>query len=81
MGLSERFFGISSDSNDVSWDQYHQVFYDNKSAFEYNMSRIQTLETSIAKLQAWHKFLEVKEKIPNKQMDYITVYTLQMELM
>ena len=48
MNLSEEFFGASSDSNDVSWDQANQVFYDNKSAFEYNMSRLKTLESPIA---------------------------------
>ena len=40
-------FGTPSDSNDISWDQAHQVFYENKSAFEYNMSRLQTLKTPI----------------------------------
>ena len=40
MDLSERFFGTASESNDVSWDQAHQVFYENKSTFEYNMSRL-----------------------------------------
>ena len=48
MDLSERFVGTSSDSNDISWDQAHQVFYDNKSVFEYKMSRLQTLEIPIA---------------------------------
>ena len=54
MYLSERFLGTASDSNDVSPDQAHQVFYDNKSALEYNMLRLQTLESPIAKLQARH---------------------------
>ena len=62
MDLSERFLGTAYDSNDVRWDQYHQVFYDNKSAFEYNMSRIQTLKITIAKLQACHKCPEAKKK-------------------
>ena len=62
MYLSERFFGTSSDSNDVSWDQYRQVFYYKNSAFEYNMSRLQTLEIPIAKLQARHNCLEAKKK-------------------
>ena len=62
MDLSERFLGTASDSNDVSWDQYHQVFYENKSSFEYNMSRLQTLETPITKLQACHKCPEAKKK-------------------
>ena len=48
MDLSEQFVGTASDSNDVSWDQSHQVFYDNKYAFEYNMSRLQILEIPIA---------------------------------
>ena len=62
MGLSEPFFGTASDSNDVSWDQDHQVFYDNKSTFEYNISRLQILESPIAKLQARHNCSEAKKK-------------------
>ena len=81
MDLSEQFFGTASDSNDVGWDQAHRVFYDNKSAFEYNMSRLQTLEILIAKLQARHKFPEAKKKTPKKQMGCIPVYILQRELM
>ena len=45
------------------------------------MSRLQKLENPIAKLQALHLFLEAKEKILKKKMGYITIYTLQMELM
>ena len=60
--LSERFFRTASDSNYGSWDQANQVFYDNKFAFEYNMSRLQTLEIPIAKLQARHNCSEAKEK-------------------
>ena len=82
MDLSERFFRTAYDSNGVSWDQYHRVFNDNKYSFEYNMSRLQTLEIPIAKLQAHHNFSEAKKKkIPKKQMAYIPVYTLQSDLM
>ena len=38
------------------------MFYDNKSVFEYNMSRLQTLESPGAKLQARHNCLEAKKK-------------------
>ena len=61
MDLYERFVGTASDSNDVSWDQSHQVFYDNTFAFEYNISRLQTLEIPIAKLQACHNCSEEKK--------------------
>ena len=64
MDLSERWFGTPSDSNGVSWDQAHWLFYENKSSFEYNMSRLQTLETPIAKLQARHNCLEAKKQYP-----------------
>ena len=37
MDLSEQFVGTASGSNDVSWDQDHQVFYDKKSAVEYKI--------------------------------------------
>ena len=66
MDLSERFIGTISDSNGVSWDQAHQVFYDNKSSFEYNMSRLHTLKTPIAKSQARHNCLEAKKKDPQE---------------
>ena len=81
MDLSQQFFGTASDSDNVHWDQAHQVFYDNKSVFEYNMLMLKTLESPISKLQAHHNCLEAKKYIPKKQMDYITVYTLQRELM
>ena len=63
MDLSERFVITSYDSNDVSLDQSHQVFYDNKSAFEYNISGLQTLESPISKLQVRHNYSEVKKKV------------------
>ena len=66
MDLSERFVGTSSDSNDVSLYQNHCVFYDNKSAFDYNMSRLQILEIPIAKLQARHNCSEAKKKDPQE---------------
>ena len=81
MDLSEWFVGTSSDSNDVSWDQAHRVFHENTSAFEYNISRLQTLENPIAKLQTSHNYSEAKKNIPKKQMAYIPVYTLQRELL
>ena len=62
MGLSVKFIGTEPDSNDVSWDQHHRVFYEKKSAFEYNMSKLTTLEIPIAKLQARHNCLEAKKK-------------------
>ena len=62
MDLSEHCFGTASDSNDVSWDQAHQVFYENKYDFVYNMSRLQTLEIPIAILQARHNCSEAKKK-------------------
>ena len=80
MHLSERFVVTTSDLNNIIWDQYHRVFYDNKSAFEYKMSRLQTLEIPIAKLQARHNCSEAKKNITKKQMDYIRVYTLQRDL-
>ena len=43
MDLSEQFFEPSSDLNDVSCDQVHRLFYDNKSTFKYNMTSLQTL--------------------------------------
>ena len=43
MDLSKQFVGTASDSNYVIWDQYHRVFYDNNSAFEYNIPMLQTL--------------------------------------
>ena len=81
MDFSEQFFGKASDSNYVSWDQFHQVFDENKSAFEYNMPRLQKLETPISKLQARQNCLENKKNISNNQMAYIPVYILQRELM
>ena len=62
MDLFEQFVGTSSDSNDVSWYQANQVFYDNKSVFEYNMPRFETLEIPISRLQARHNCLEAKKK-------------------
>ena len=62
MVLSERFFKTASYLNDVSCDQDHQVFYDNKYAFEYSMSRLKTLEIPITKLQARHNCSEAKKK-------------------
>ena len=67
MDLSEHCFGTASDSNDVSWDQSHQVFYENKYDFVYNMSRLQTLEIPISRLQAFHNFSEVKKKYPQEE--------------
>ena len=64
--LSELFVRTSSDSNDISWDQAHQVFYDNKSVFEYKMSRLQILEIQIAILQTRHNCLEAKKKDPKE---------------
>ena len=66
MDLSEIFVGTASDSNDASQDQAHRVFYDNKSAFEYNISRLQRLEIPIAKLQARHNCSEAKKKGPRE---------------
>ena len=62
MNLSEQLFGAEYDSNYVSWDQAHQVFYHNKTAFEYNMSRLQTMEIPIAKWQASLNYLEARKK-------------------
>ena len=67
MDLSEQFFQTSYDSNDVSWYQSHRVFYDNKSAFKFNMLRLQTLEIPIAKLQARHNFSEAKKKYSQEE--------------
>ena len=39
-----------------------ECFMTKNSAFEYNMSRLQTLEIPIAKLQARHKCSEAKKK-------------------
>ena len=64
--LSEQFVQTESDSNDVSYDQTHRVFYNNKSAFEYNMSRLQTLESPIAKLKLCHNCSEAKKKYPQE---------------
>ena len=59
MDLSGRFVRTLSESNDVSWDQDHQLLYDNNSAFEYNMSMLQTLEIPISRLQARHNLLNL----------------------
>ena len=42
------------------------MFYDNNSALEYNMSRLQSLEISIAKLKSRHNFSEAKKKHPQE---------------
>ena len=42
------------------------VFYENKSAFEYNMLRLQTLEIPIARLQARYNCSEAKKKDPQE---------------
>ena len=81
MDLSEQFFGTSSDSNDVIWNQAHQAFYYNKSTFENNMPRLQTLEIPIAISQARHNCLGAKKNIPKNKMAYISVHNLQRELM
>ena len=57
------------------------MFYDNKYAFEYNMSRLQTLEIPIDKLKEHHNCSEAKKKYTQEEMAYIPVYTLQRELM
>ena len=57
------------------------MFYDNKYAFEYNMSRLQTLE--LPNLLNYERAITVRKRrknIPKKQMAYIPVYTLRREL-
>ena len=73
--LFGRFVRTSSDSNNASWDQAYRVFYENKSAFEHSMLRLQTLKIPIAKLQARHNCSEAKKKIfPKRNGFYSCLY-------
>ena len=60
--LRTRFVGTASDSTDPQWDQAPHLFFDNKSAHEFNMARLQSLQKPIARLDAVHNKPEAKRK-------------------
>ena len=52
--LKTRFIQTAQDTNCSDWDNATRLFYDNKSTFEYNMTKLQRLNKPIAKLEAKH---------------------------
>ena len=52
--LKQRFIQTAEDITHVCWDNAPRLFFDNRSSFEYNMGKLKSLGTPIARIKAAH---------------------------
>ena len=52
--LKTRCIQTAHDSNNTIWDDAPQIFFDYRSSFEYNMSKLQALGDPIERLKGKH---------------------------